>query len=132
MRKCCGLVFLLALTVAALPLIDCGSNSSMTNARQLQNITIHSTVTGTQIEFTASGTFSAAPVTVSPIAVSWSYAPPPPDYTLTAQPFTLSCLNPQSPGPIVAVAPADPNAPVTGSMSSTSMVTATGPIPCPP
>jgi len=109
--------------------LACASSSN--NNRQLQSITINSAVSGEQIQFTATGTFSAPPTTVTPLAASWSYAPPPPQYNLTTQAFIFSCSNPESPGPIVAMAPANPNAPSTGDMFTTTMVTNSGPIPCP-
>jgi len=115
------------LCLAASLSIGCGSSSN----RQLQSIAIQATVNGEDIQFVATGTFSAPPTTVSPLAVSWSYAPPPPDYTLTAQPFLYSCAHPQTAGPIVAMAPSDPNAPNTGSMFTTNMIINSGPIPCP-
>ncbi len=118
--------FILLLPVAFLTLA-CGSS----NNRQLQSITINAVANGSQIQFVATGTFSAAPTTVTPLPVSWSFAPPPPQYTLTTQPFTFNC---ESAGPyaspVVAMAPADPNAPSNGSMSTTKMVTASGPITC--
>lgn len=121
------LPFLVVLTSVACILLACGSGSN----RQLQSITINPAVNGEQIQFTATGTFSAPPTTVTPLPVSWSYAPPPPQYNLTTVPFSFDCAHPESPGPIVAMAPADPNAPSSGSMSATKMVSASGPIPCP-
>ena len=117
--------FVLILLATSLT-VACGSST-----RQLQSIAIHATVNGEQIQFTASGTFSAPPATVDPLPVCWTYAPPGPCYTLTAQPFLFSCVHPQSPGPIVAMAPANPNASAPGSMSTTKMVMSSGPIPCP-
>jgi hypothetical protein len=109
--------------------LACGSGSDPN--RQLQSIAINSVVTRQQIQFVATGTYSAPPTTVSPLPVSWSYAPPPGQYTLTAQPFSFNCAQPESPGPIVAMAPVNPNAPSTGSNSTTSMIVTSGPIPCP-
>jgi len=124
-RRC---AFILLVLVTSLTL-GCGSGSDPN--RQLQSITINSVVAGQQIQFVATGTFSAAPTTVSPLPVSWSYAPPPGQYTLTTQPFSFNCAQPESPGPIVAMAPVNPNAPSTGSTSSTTMINTSGPIPCP-
>jgi hypothetical protein len=115
------------LVLVACLILACGSGSG----RQLQSITINSVVNGEQIQFTATGTFSAPPTTVTPLPVFWSYAPPPGEYALTPQPFLFSCAEPQSPGPIVAMAPANPNAPTTGSVFDTKMVFNSGPIPCP-
>lgn len=106
--------------------LACGSSN-----RQLQSITINSVANGQQIHFVATGTFSAPPTTVSPLPVSWSFAPPPSEYTLTTQPFLYQCNQPESPGPVVACAPADPSAPSSGSFSNTRMSCGSGPIPCP-
>jgi hypothetical protein len=134
LRHFCSIVLLPALASIGL---SCGSMSDPSNShalissnRLLQSITINSVVNGATIQFTATGTFSAPPYTVSPLAVSWSYAPPPPNYNLTAQPFVFSCADPQSPGPIVAMAPSNPGAPTTGSTTATTMVVTSGPIGC--
>jgi hypothetical protein len=125
--------FLVLLSAACLTLA-CGSSSS---TRQLQSITINSTVSGQQVQFTATGTFSAPPTTVSPLPVSdWGIGPfaPPPEtvqYTLTTQPFVFDCSGPGPYLPVTALAPSDPNAPTTGSLPWAKVVTATAPIPCP-
>jgi hypothetical protein len=123
MNKVCTVMFLLPVTCLT---VACGSNN-----RHLQSITIDTAVNGEQIQFTATGTFSASPTSVTPLPVSWSYAPPPPQYNLTTVPFSFDCTHPESPGPIVAMAPADPDAPSSGSMFATKMVSVSGPIPCP-
>jgi hypothetical protein len=115
--------FILLVSTASLTLA-CGSGSN----RQLQSITIHAAVGGQQTVFVATGTFSAPPTTVSPLPVSWSFAPPPGSYTLTTQPFTPQC---PIPSPVIAMAPADPNAPSSGSASTTPMVSESTPSPCP-
>jgi hypothetical protein len=127
------LAFLVLLSAASLTLA-CGSSSSN---RQLQSITINSTVSGQLVQFTATGTFSAPPTTVTPLPVSdWGigpFAPPPAtvQYTLTTQPFVFDCLG-SAPGlPVSALAPTDPNAPASGSLPWAKVVTATAPIPCP-
>jgi hypothetical protein len=120
--------FILLLPVTCLTLA-CGSSTN--SGRQLQSITINAVANGAQIQFVASGTFSASPTTVSPLPVSWSFAPPPGQYTLTTAPFKFQCENagPYA-SPIVAMAPADPNAPSCGSISTTTMVSVSGPIDC--
>jgi|HubBroStandDraft_6_1064221.scaffolds.fasta_scaffold488593_2 hypothetical protein len=126
--------FLVLLSAASLTMA-CGSSSSN---RQLQSITISSTVSGQQVRFTATGTFSAPPTTVSPLPVSdWGIGPfaPPPEnvqYTLTTQPFVFDCTGSGAPNlPVSTLAPSDPNAPTTGSLPFAKMVTATASIPCP-
>jgi hypothetical protein len=123
MNRFWALILLLPVTSLTLA---CGSSSS--SNRQLQSITINAAISGEQTLFYATGTFSAAPVTVSPLPVSWSYAPPPGEYTLTTQPFTVEC---PVPSPIIAWAPADPNAPSSGSMSTTRMISQSVASPCP-
>jgi hypothetical protein len=116
--------YLVLLSAASLTLA-CGSGSSN---RQLQSITIENSLMGDQVSFVATGTFSAPPTTVSPLPVSWSYAPPPGNYTLTTQPFTPQC---PAPSPIIASAPVDPNAPSNGSTSTVTMIMQSAPSPCP-
>jgi len=123
--------FIVLLSAASLTL-SCGSSTSN---RQLQSITITAVANGEQIQFTATGTFSASPTTVSPLPVSWSlglFAPPPVNlqHTLTTQPYLFDCTG-SGPLPISAVAPSDPNAPTTGSWPFAKMVTASATIPCP-
>lgn len=100
--------------------LACGHSG---NNRQLQSITITETTSGADTQFVATGTFSAPPITVTPLPVFWSLAPPPAQYTLTTQPFLYHCFD-LAPGPIIAWAPANPNAPSSGSISKTKMVTA--------
>jgi hypothetical protein len=114
--------------------LSCGSGSD--SNRQLQSITIAQTANGQQIEFVATGHFSSPPVTVTSIPVEWSVeltAPPPPQYTLTAQPFAFDCgvaeRTSSGPVPIVAYAPSNANAPLRGSWSG--MVQASTVITCP-
>jgi hypothetical protein len=118
----------LLLSAASLTL-SCGTASP---SRQLQSITISQNANGGQIEFVATGTFSAPPVTVSPLPVFWSYAPPPGQYDLTAQPFTFQCdfVGVYS-SPLIAWAPPDPSAPSSGSLSPTAMINASAQITCP-
>jgi hypothetical protein len=131
MNQFCAFIVLL---LAASLTLGCGNSSSN---RQLQSITIDSTVSGQQVQFTATGTFSEPPTTVSPLPVAdWGigpFAPPPPSvqYTLTTQPFLFDCTGSGPYLPVSTLAPSDPNAPATGSLPFAEMVTATAPIPCP-
>ena len=111
--------FFLLLLVAFLTL-SCGSGSR----RQLQSITVTQLIetgNGNQHELVATGTFSAPPTTVTPLPVFWFVDLPPGQYTLSAQPFVIEC---PYPGPITAIAPADPNAPTSGTISGTKMASA--------
>lgn len=130
MNRFCSLVLLLPVTYLSLA---CGSSN-----RRLQSITIAQTANGQQFEFAATGNFSSTPTTVPSIPVMWSVqlmAPPPPQYTLTAQPFAFDCgvgeLTSPGPIPIVAYAPSEPNAPLSGSWSSARMIQASVVITCP-
>ena len=118
------------LLLASLSILGCGSNSS----RQLRSITIVRTVSGEQVQFIATGTFSAAPTTVTPLPVDWTMgpmAPPPPryTYTLTTQPFVFDCTASRPGTPVVAFAPPNPNAPNSGSVAT--VIQASTPIDCP-
>jgi hypothetical protein len=118
------------LLIAPLFTMGCGSSHS----RQLQSITITKTANGQQIQFVATGTFSAPPTTVTPLPVDWTLglmAPPPLtyDYTLTTQPYLYDCANAGAYSlPVVAFAPTDPNAPASGATAK--VVVASGGLPC--
>jgi hypothetical protein len=125
-RACSSLLFTCLLTLA------CGSGVN-SNARQLQSITVAQTANGNQIQLVATGTFSSMPTTVTPLPVQWTdglMAPPPPvyNYTLTTQPYVFNCT---SAGPIVVVAfaPPNPNAPISGSANA--VVTGNAVFTCP-
>jgi hypothetical protein len=115
--------------LAALGTLACGGG----HGRQLQSITITQTLSanGQQVSFVATGTFSAPPTTVTPLPVDWTtqlLAPPPPEYTytLTTQPLVVSCTT-IGPGvlPVVAFAPLDPNAPMSGTAKTVVTAAAT-------
>jgi hypothetical protein len=115
------ILLLVCLTLA------CGSSN-----RRLQSITMTRTANGQRTEFVATGNFSSPPTTVISIPVEWSVqlmAPPPRQYTLTTQPFLFECTA-SGPFPIVAYAPSDPNAPLSGSWSSARMIQASTVITC--
>ena len=105
--------------------------------RRLQSITISQTTNGQQVQFVATGNYSAPPMTLSPLPVMWGqqlYAPPPGalDYTLTSQPYVFSCADGGSQaGPVSAIAPRDPGAPASGSVAFSRMTLAYATINCP-
>lgn len=105
-------------------IVSCGTN------RKLQSISISSTGNGSQITFQATGTFNASPTTVTPLPVSWIVQDPTDGYSLSTQPFVYVCGTTGSRS-ISATAPANPDAPTVGLISSTPMVSASAPIPCP-
>ena len=95
--------------------------------RVLQSISISpNTATGASASYTATGTYSSAPVTVTPLSVSWlimgpGLDPPGPGYAETPGVFQAQrCSQVQSKTTtnyvVVAFAPADPNAPSSGPM----------------
>ncbi|HEY2466343.1 MAG TPA: hypothetical protein VGI45_00705 [Terracidiphilus sp.] len=103
----------------------CGGNS-----RHLQSISISPAIgTGTKAAFTASGTYNAPPMNVSPVAVSWflfpEVDPPPPNYSLSNAAFVPTRC-PQGVTlagtfAIVALAPTNPAAPVNGKVPTQVM-----------
>lgn len=116
------------LVLTAFFILACGGSST----RQLQSISISQAMNGAQIQFVATGTFSAAPTTVTPLPVFWSIDLPPAQYNLTNQPFVVQCtVSGPVPGPIIAWAPANPGAPSSGLLSSTRMVTGSTGATCP-
>ena len=108
--------------LALVALAACVSLSCGSSGRRLQSITISASNVGNQIQLVATGNFSAAPLTVTPLPVNWSLAPPPPNYSLSSEPFSIQCSVGGYAGPFVAMAPENPNAPTTGSISGTKMV----------
>lgn len=124
MKKLFACILLLLATALAL---------SCASGRRLQSISIAQTVinNGQDVQFVATGTFSAQPTTVTPLPVDWTnqlMAPPPPEYTytLTTQPYVVPCTE-VGPGVIVAVAfaPPDPNAPISGTTKTVVAAAAT-------
>ena len=113
MKNFFALILLLLATSLAL---SCGSSG-----RRLQSISISQTLNGEQMQFVATGTFSAALIAVTPLPVQWTLglmAPPPPtyNYTLTTQPYVFNCAGTSGPYlPVGAYAPRDANAPISGS-----------------
>jgi len=110
--------YLILSLVLACFALSCGSSG-----RHLQSITLTQTAinNGQEDQFVATGTFSAPPITVTPLPVDWTnglMAPPPPTYTytLTTQPYVVNCttVGPEA-LPVVAFAPPDPNAPTSGT-----------------
>jgi hypothetical protein len=96
--------------------------------RQLVSISISpNTATGAPVSYTATGTFSDSPVTVTPVAVSWfimgpAIDPPGPGYALAPGKFSPERCSQGTPYAatytIVAVAPSNPKAPNSGPMDS--------------
>jgi hypothetical protein len=127
MQKYWALLLILSVTCFTL---FCGSS------RHLQSISISQTSNGQQIEFVATGNFSSAPTTVTPLPVDWSvgpFAPPPPTltYTLSTQPFSFECAGSGPFLPISAVAPSNPNAPLNGTLPFAKMIAESAPVACP-
>jgi hypothetical protein len=92
--------------------LGCGSSN-----RRLQSIAASNSGGVIQLQFTATGTFSGSPATIEPLPVSWYLVrtiPSPVAYTLTSQPFQTTCEN----ADLIAVAPADPKAPASGTIPS--------------
>src|SRR5579864_6341325 len=91
-----GLLFLLVLLAQAI--LGCGGSTN----RQLQSLSIspsRATAENGQAQFTATGQFSASPMTLTPAGVAWVQEPPvfdppgdPIGFTLTSQPFTAQCM----------------------------------------
>ena len=130
MNRYCVLILLLPVTLLTLA---CGSSN-----RQLQSINITATTEVGQVRFTATGTFSTPPTTVAPLPVDWAnglLAPPVQtlNYTLSTQPYVLSCagLPPGTPVQVTVFAPQNPSAPVSGSSPWGELVMAHSAIACP-
>jgi hypothetical protein len=125
MNKTWGFPFLL---FAAFLALSCGNSG-----RQLQSVAINHTVNGNQYQFVATGNYSKAPSTVTPIPAEWSVqimSPPPTQYNLTIQPFVFQCTA-SGIFPIFAYAPSSQDALMNGSWSGAKMVSSSVTITCP-
>lgn len=101
-----------------------GCSASMN--RQLVSISVTpASASGAPVSYTATGTYNASPMTVTPLPVSWyimgpAIDPPGPGYALAKGSFIATRCEQGNPLPgpyaVIAVAPADPHAPVSGSM----------------
>lgn len=127
MRHVRPLTFLALLLIIVSLSLACGSSNG--SNRQLQSITINAVANNGQISFVATGHYTSAPLTVTPLPTFWFVMDPPDGYTLTTQPFVVSCT--QSAINVTAMAPASPSAPATGPLQTTTMVIATAPLNCP-
>jgi hypothetical protein len=128
--------FSASLLLVAAVTLACGSGNNALTGRHLLSISIAQTTSGSQIQFVATGTFSSAPTSVTPLPVSWSaglFAPPPPgnlDYSLSTQAYTLTCTAGQ-PFLVNALAPPNPSAPANGSLPLSQFVMGTATGDCP-
>jgi len=118
--------FVLGLLLAALFSLSCGASSG----RMLESISVSPQAGHGQVQFVATGTFTAPPVKVTPLAVNW---------TLPAQPLCAGCgagLTPQGLAtcpilppnvnvPVTASAPVDPKLPLNSQSVPTVSGTAT-------
>jgi hypothetical protein len=116
--------------VPLLVLVSIFAGCSGTNTPHvLQSISITpASASGPGSSFTAIGSFSGAPTTVSPLPVSWllmgpAIDPPPPGYTLVDGSYVAShCVQTTNQSPlnytVIALAPVDPNAPMSGTIPS--------------
>jgi hypothetical protein len=105
----------------------------MSGTRQLQSITVASSLNNGTVFFTATGTYTAPPVTVTPLPASWTLGSSSPlsgRYQLTTQPFPFSCASAIAASEVTAFAPADPNAPNSGPTLNTQLIVASAPISC--
>ena len=136
-----GILRRTAILVLGLGLLA-GCNSVNNTQRKLVSISITpTTANGSNgpVTFTASGTFNTDPTTVTPLAAFWTISGPGIDptctsncqYQLTNAAYTAKCGPIAGTDTITAQAPADPNAPPTGSLSDTKMVSATAQLTCP-
>lgn len=119
---------LFLLLLAASLAVNCGGGS---NNRQLQSIAINAVGNCCEVALTATGTYNAPPTTVTPLPTSWYIQDPTGGYQLTTQPFVIDCASRLPGNTVTAVAPVDPDAPASGPISTTKMVTATAPLICP-
>ncbi len=107
-----------------LAIASCGGSAN----RQLASISISPATGSGAASYTATGTFTASPVTVTPLPVSWfimgpGIDPPGPGYNISSGKYAPTrCIQVQGIQPatytVIGLAPANPAAPGTGSMSN--------------
>lgn len=131
-------LFVAALTIV---LVRCGGNMMANmSSRQLQSMTVtpataSSTNGGTGVQFTATGMYSMAPVTVMSPPVLWSIggaftaAPVPAGVSIDAQGMAR-CTGFVGTIMIAATAPMDPNMPLSKMSMMTSNVAGTAQFTC--
>lgn len=122
--------------LSALGMLACGGASEAGNSRHLKSITIAQTVSGEQVQLVATGTFSAPPVTVTPLAVDWAsgFLSPPAttmSYSLSAQPFVFKCTASGVYAQVTALAPSSQSAPSSGTIAWSNLTMGHAAINCP-
>lgn len=121
------LSLVLVLILAVLSGLSCGGGSN----RVLESISVSPQVASGQVQFVATGRFSAPPLTVTPLPVTWSippYAMPATVPTIDAQGLS-ECGTSQLTVPITASAPANPKLPL--NSPGVAMVTGKAQLICP-
>jgi hypothetical protein len=108
-------------------ILTCALSGCSGANRQLQSLSISAvTAVGVSTDFSAVGAFTASPTPVDPLPASWylfgpGLDPPPPAYTLVSGAFDPQRCSQVQAGStttytVVALAPADPDAPSSGSV----------------
>jgi hypothetical protein len=129
-------VVLAIVALAVLSLLSCGGGSS----RMLQSISVSPQIANGQVQYVATGTFSAPPTTVTPLPVNWCVKTSlvatagvcgPPGNTnpgITSQGLASCGTSPLSAN-VTAMAPADPKLPL--NSQGVPMVSGTAMLACP-
>lgn len=119
------------LLVIALSLLACG------NSRQLQSLSISPATANGQVQFNAIGTFSGSSQTSAVSALWWTTQPwtyPPTPFIITVSSSGLAQCTAFAPAGtymVWAVAPVNPNAPLSAMTMTTLQVVATAQLTCP-
>jgi len=126
------LLFSAPLVLFALAMVACGGAN-----HQLQSLSISPAAGATQVQFTAVGMFAGSSQTAPVSALWWTIQP----WTYPPTPFSVSVSStgfarcetfaPAGTYTIFAVAPVDPNTPLSKMSMSTKQVSATAQITCP-
>ena len=110
----------------------CGNN----NSRELQSITINppigdaSTFASGQVEFIATGHYSKAPTTVSPVTVLWGVYKPP-RATIDQNGVAQCSAGTTGQFTVLAYAPSEPSLPISKLSASKKPVLGTAQLVCP-
>ena len=129
-------VFFGVLVLAVLSLLSCGGGSG----RMLQSISVSPQIANGQVQYVATGTFSASPTTVTPLPVNWCLktslvatpgvcGPPGSNNPGITSQGLASCGTSPFSANVTAMAPSDPKLPL--NSQGVPMVSGTAQLVCP-
>lgn len=142
MRRLSTFILVLFISAVLLMTISCGGSSMSTQGRQLQSITVTPTTadpmksSSNQVQFTAMGHFNMAPMSTT-IPVMWSIGSPfsaqpvPAGVSIDGMTGMARCSGFMGTVTIMAMAPMDPDVPISQMSMMTMNVSGSAQLTCP-